>query len=219
MKTKLLRSAIIVTVLTTLFALLVDDSWYAGLHYKFRRVAAFGATLRWLFVDRVGYWQGVALFAIVMTMVQGFFFVGRAKDRNASATEPTRFERKIAPPSSVPSVKASFGRRIGSATHAPAADNDQVRVALRVIRENSVKWYLCHLDDERKPEQVVAQLKQTGDFELADLIADIARTYDKFEAIRTSRYEGELTKAESEEYEAATRPLEMQVYRILKART
>lgn len=218
MKAKLLKSAAIVLALTALFALLVDDSWYSGLHYKFRRVAGFGATLRWLFVEQIGYWQGVALFAILMTMVQGFFFVGGAKGQRGDALESTSSEAKFAPVSPDPLVKPAFGRRMGHSSYAPTADNDLSKLALRVIREKSVDWYLCHLDDERKPEKVVAQLNQAGDFELANLIAAIARTYYKFEAIRTSRDEGELTKTEVEEYDAATRPLELQVNRILKAR-
>ena len=90
-----------------------------------------------------------------------------------------------------------------------------LEIEKRALRENSLDWYLSEHGFEGRWEQIARQFSAAGDTELAASLSEAGVIYDRWEALRTSRDDGELTQEETKAYFAELEPLRERIYAIV----
>ncbi|WP_086608211.1 hypothetical protein [Erythrobacter donghaensis] len=88
--------------------------------------------------------------------------------------------------------------------------------ARRVLSYKGLDWFLSEHGFEQRWKICVRNLEAAGDHDFASALQAAGEIYDRWEAIRTSRDEGELTQEETNAYFAELRPSEQRIKAILK---
>ena len=88
--------------------------------------------------------------------------------------------------------------------------------ARRVLSYKGLDWFLSEHGFEQRWTICVRNLRAAGDHDFASALEAGGEIFDRWEAIRTSREEGDLTQAETNAYFAELRPHEQRIKAILK---
>jgi hypothetical protein len=88
--------------------------------------------------------------------------------------------------------------------------------AKRVLSYKGLDWYLSEHGFEQNWQIAVRELEEAGDHDLAAAIKAGGEVFDRWEIIRTSRDEGDLTQEETNACFAEVRPHGDRIWAILK---